>query len=256
MEEENKIKDNYDYENFLNDAIELYGLKKILDDIIELEESIEKIKLNAVQRRFFKMGALLMAQELTERDECDKISSKDMRFKMFYSDSKQVPKFDEKKVCCFTGNRPNKLPWGYDEESEQCKAVKVNIKETVAELAKQGYRLFVGGVAEGGDMFFAEAVLEVMDEYDIKLECAVPCPEQADRWSVESQERYNKIIKKSNYVTVISQQYNRYCFFMRNRYMVDKSSAVIALDYSGQGGSASTIQYAKSRGLKIFDVRA
>ena len=168
---------------------------------------------------------------------------------------KKVPQFDENKVCCFTGNRPSKLPWEYDETSEQCEAVKKKIAEAVTGLIERGYRLFVSGVAEGGDIFFAEAVLEAKKTFDVKLECAVPFPEQADRWSDGSRRRYENILEMSDYVTVISRQYNRYCFFMRNRYMVDKSSVVLSLDYVGQGGSASTVNYAKNKGREIIDVR-
>lgn len=101
---------------------------------------------------------------------------------MELSELKIVPIFARDAVCCFTGNRPHKLPWGKDEGRPECAALKRRITDAVIALAGEGYRLFVCGMALGADIYFAESVLEAKKTVpEIYLECAVPCPEQTGR---------------------------------------------------------------------------
>lgn len=168
---------------------------------------------------------------------------------------KIVPQFESKAVCCFTGNRPHKLPWGRNEDSFEFRAVKSRLVSEINGLADEGYLLFVCGAALGGDMYFAEAVLETKKTRRIFLECAVPFRGQADNWAEEERKRYERIIRESDFVTVLSPFYTRGCMMKRNRYMVDKSSVVITLDYGESGGTAATKAYAEKRGLRIIPLR-
>ena len=42
--------------------------------------------------------------------------------------------------CCFTGHRPEKLPWGLDEADPRCAALRASIGRELASLYRQGYR--------------------------------------------------------------------------------------------------------------------
>ncbi len=168
---------------------------------------------------------------------------------------KIVPQYDKASVCFFTGNRPHKLPWGEDEADKRCIAVKRKLAETVLSLCKEGKRLFVCGMAQGGDTYFAEAVLFLRSAgYDIELECALPCPEQADKWEEKDGKRYAKILADADYVTTVSPRYTKYCMMARNRYMADKSSVCVSLNYDKSGGAAATLKYAKNKNLRIIGI--
>lgn len=165
---------------------------------------------------------------------------------------KIVPQYDKKAVCCFTGNRPPRLPWGSDESSPLCREVKLLISDEAERKIKQGYSLFVSGMALGADTLFAEAVLELKKKYpSIALECALPCANQSDGWSKDNKLRHAKICNAADYVTVLAPEYRDGCMIKRNRYMVDKSSAVVALCFSMSGGTKSTLDYAKKKGVEI-----
>ena len=84
------------------------------------------------------------------------------------------------------------------------------------------------------------------------LECAVPCPEQPNAWDGAAKKRYKKILAAADFVTTVQPLYTRACMLRRNRYMVDKSSAIITLDYSGDGGTAYTVDYAEKAGLTVI----
>lgn len=174
---------------------------------------------------------------------------------MEWSELKIAPVFAREAVCCFTGNRPHKLPWGRDESRTDCIALKQRITDAVISLVGEGYRLFVCGMALGADIYFAESVMEAKKIVpEIYLECAVPCPEQTDGWDAADLKRYGKALELCDFITVVSPKYSPRCMLRRNRYMIDKSSVVVTADYGLNGGTASTVRYAVNKGLRIISL--
>lgn len=155
---------------------------------------------------------------------------------------------DRAVTCCFTGNRPEKLPWGTNENALECIRFKESLRDTLAVLLREGYRHFITGMARGGDLMFAEAVLELNG---VTLEAAVPFPGQPDGWNAADRARYERILKRCDVVTRVSDAYTRYCMFKRNEYMVDCASAVISL-LRGPGGTARTVEYARKKGVRVI----
>ena len=51
--------------------------------------------------------------------------------------------------CCFTGHRPGKLPWRYDEEDRRCLSLKRRIADAVDAAYEEGCRHFLCGMALG-----------------------------------------------------------------------------------------------------------
>ena len=163
---------------------------------------------------------------------------------------------DREKTCCFTGHRPDKLPWGEDESDLRCLRLKRAIAQAVEDAYVSGYRRFITGMARGGDLYFAEAVLTLRAaESDITLECARPCETQADSWPAEERARYQSILERCNYETLVQHSYDRFCMIRRNRYMVDHSSLLIAV-YNGvpKGGTFQTLAYAMKKGLSVHTI--
>lgn len=154
-------------------------------------------------------------------------------------------------TCCFTGCRPQSLPWGYNEKDIKCKALKEKLKAEIIKAAESGYTHFISGMAQGVDTYCAEIVLEMKKNRGIFLEAAVPCETQADKWTDKEKQRYKKILSKADTVTVLSKNHTPYCMHMRNAYMVDKSSLVIAVWGGGDGGTQNTINYAVKNGVNI-----
>ena len=48
--------------------------------------------------------------------------------------------------CCFTGHRPAKLPWGYNESDPRCVKLKERIADAVLLAYQEGYRHFLCGI--------------------------------------------------------------------------------------------------------------
>ena len=160
-------------------------------------------------------------------------------------------------TCCFTGHRPDKLPWGLDENSAECRKLRIEIAIQLEALHSAGIAHFISGMALGCDLLFAEAVLAMREEYDdVTLEAAVPCDSQAHSWPEEQKERYNAILSSCDTVTFVQHQYTPGCMLRRNRYMVDNSSVLLACFNGSSGGTMNTLLYARRQGVKtiIIDI--
>lgn len=152
----------------------------------------------------------------------------------------------EKTTCCFTGHRPNRLPWGEDERDPRCVALKRHLAEKVEEAYLAGCRHFICGMALGCDLYFAQIVLELQKKYpDLLLEAAVPYPEQSKGWPEADRIRYQTLLDQCDLETVVQQHYDRGCMMRRNRYMVEHAGRILAVyDGQGTGGTMRTLHYA------------
>ena len=157
--------------------------------------------------------------------------------------------------CCFTGHRPGKLPWRYNEADPRCLGLKRRIADAVEAAYQEGYRHFLCGMALGCDLYFCECVLALRNAYpDISIEAAIPCPTQADGWPPEQRTRYQNLVDACDYETLVSARYTSSCMQRRDRYMVDHASFLIAAFDGTPGGTRYTIEYAMSRGVSILDL--
>jgi len=162
----------------------------------------------------------------------------------------------EKKTLAFTGLRPQKLPFEFEEESLAYIALKKFLKEQIVELIeKENLCRFISGMALGVDQLCAEIILELKKEYqEITLEAALPCPEQDKIWKQSCREKYRAILEKCDVIYVVSDVYTHYCMHVRNRYMVDKCDIVLAVWDEKPGGTASTVKYAMKLGKEVIAV--
>lgn len=162
---------------------------------------------------------------------------------------------DRSRSCAFTGHRPEKLPWRYDESDSRCVALKERISDAVRAVIESGIRHFICGMAKGCDTYFAEAVIALRDEYDgITLEAAIPCETQASGWSAADRERYLYILHQCDSSTLVSREYTPECMLRRNRYMVDSSCVLIAVYDGRPGGTTQTLNYARKQGVEIIEI--
>ena len=158
-------------------------------------------------------------------------------------------------TCCFTGHRADKLPWQDDERAPGCLRLKAALWDVLQSLYAGGYRHFICGMAYGADIYFGEAVTALRRERpDVTLEAAVPFDGQERRWSPAWQRRYARLAEECDKVTVLHRSYTPECMMDRNRYMVDASSALIAVYNGAPGGTRSTMLYAMRQGVQIVEL--
>jgi uncharacterized phage-like protein YoqJ len=141
------------------------------------------------------------------------------------------------------------------ETDPRCVALKDQIAATLDGIYETGYRRFICGMAIGCDMYFAEAVLALKDLHgDVTLEAAIPFGDQPGRWNEKQRRRYNSLIDRADRVTVLQTVYTSDCMMRRNRWMVDRSSILLACYDGRPGGTMNTILYAGREGVKVIVV--
>ncbi len=154
----------------------------------------------------------------------------------------------------FTGYRPAKLPF-HGESDPLCISLKSRIYDKISELIEDGAGLFYSGMALGVDMWCAEAVLMLQEQYpDIKLTAIVPCKGQESKWRSADQQRYNDILSRCQQVIYVSQEYTDDCMHRRNRALVDICDILVAVYDGKSGGTKYTVDYARKKGREIHQI--
>lgn len=147
--------------------------------------------------------------------------------------------------CCFTGHREHKLKRPEEE-------IRKELEKAVGQAIEDGYTTFITGMATGTDIWAGEIVLQMKKHYpDLKLIAVVPYKGFEKNWDKSSQERYYNLLTHADLVQYICPHYTHYVFQIRNEWMVDRSSRVIAV-YNGEaGGTRNTIRYARNAAVPV-----
>lgn len=94
-------------------------------------------------------------------------------------------------TCCILANRPQKLPWRFQEEDPRCMRLKELLRSQLSLLVTEhGVRHFLSGMERGVDTYAAELVLDLRETYPISLECVLSSEEQAVAWLERERDRF------------------------------------------------------------------
>ena len=156
-------------------------------------------------------------------------------------------KHEKNIACCFTGHR--KIP------QKKYVQIQEKLRDEIVTAIQNGYNFFYAGGAIGFDTMAAQAVLELKTQYPhIKLILVLPCVNQTDGWEQSDIDEYERIRDLADEVIYTSEEYKKGCMHKRNRYLVDHSSLCICYMTRKSGGTAYTVEYATSNGLKIINI--
>jgi len=149
---------------------------------------------------------------------------------------------------CFTGHRPEKLTrfeW----------LIKKDLEKEIRQAVADGMNVFISGMARGVDIWAAQIVLKMRKKnQDIKLICACPYNGFEQGWSEEWKQQYRDILAEADLVKYVCENYSRACFQIRNEWMVDHASRVIAVFNGEKGGTKNTIDYAIRNAIEVIYV--
>ena len=156
-------------------------------------------------------------------------------------------------TACFSGHRPQRFEWGYDERDMRCELLLAKIKNRVSAAVERGFTRFLCGGAIGVDIWCGEIALELKALYGgIELEVVVPCEGQDRNWPHEARERYADLLERADAVTVLNKTYTRTCMMERNLHMVSRSGLLIAVfDGVRHGGTWQTVKMAMRDGVEL-----
>ena len=158
------------------------------------------------------------------------------------------------KVCTFSGHRPQKFPWKFDESDKRCVELKKQLHLAIGQAIIDGYDYFITGGALGLDMWAAEAVLKYKNENELKLEIAKPFDSYNDNLRGEYQRRQQYILQNAAKITAVDTRENwKKAYMLRNQYMINQSGRlIVAMDsMQTRSGAAQTLRMAEKAGLEI-----
>ena len=160
----------------------------------------------------------------------------------------------ENLTCCFTGHRPQSLPFRLNEQDVRCVKLRALLLKLMTKLIKKDLVThFISGMALGIDQICAELVLELKEQHpNITLECAIPCEEQAVNWTEPQRDRYFGIIECCDKETMLQHHYDEDCMMKRNCYMVDASQVILAVWNGKPSGTGNTVRYAQEQGKTVI----
>lgn len=152
-----------------------------------------------------------------------------------------------RKVLAGTGHRPDKLG-GYGAEVS---ARLVDLAR--AALVKYQPDEVISGMALGWDTALALAAIEL----GIPLTAAVPFEGQERKWRPEQQEVFRAILARATTVVIVSPGgYAVWKMQVRNEWMVDRATGLLALWNGSGGGTGNCIEYARTRQVEIVNLWA
>ena len=93
--------------------------------------------------------------------------------------------------CAVIGQHPLRFPWGFDEEDDGCRRMKLEMAQRIMELRQRGVTEFQVACDPGVGLYAAE-IINIMREKDksLRLVCVMPHEEQATKWTPQLRERY------------------------------------------------------------------
>lgn len=152
---------------------------------------------------------------------------------------------DEKLILGVTGHRPDKLG-GYDD----------NVFRDLVELARAhianiGPHKVATGMALGWDQAVAQACVEL----GVPFVAAIPFRGQQSNWPYASQETYHRLLKKAERIVEVAPPgFAPWKMHLRNEWIVDASTMILALWNGTSGGTGSCLQYARAQSRLIRNV--
>jgi uncharacterized phage-like protein YoqJ len=162
------------------------------------------------------------------------------------------------KTCCFSGHRNRDLPFGGDRTVLGMRNLVSTIQLAIETAASQGCDTFISGMADGIDLICAESVHDMIEHgRRVKLICALPYKDQfKEMTSSRDWYIYRMLTAKYPCVTV-SVGYDRGCYRLRNSFMVEHSSKLIAVLRHKETGSGTlqTVRMAAKAGLDMHVIK-
>ena len=164
---------------------------------------------------------------------------------------------DSRTACCFTGHRKRDLPFCGDLTKQGMKNLVSTVHLKCVEAYERGIRTFIAGMAEGADLMCGSVIMDMKGDSrykDIRLICVLPYPEQRKELrSAPDRYIHSLMLESADAVTITGEIADPGRYRKRNQYMVDHSSALIAVYREKQCGSGTlqTINMARRAGSDI-----
>lgn len=145
----------------------------------------------------------------------------------------EIPK---EKAIAFTGYRTAKI-LSNRIDANLINVISTEVYLTISNLYRQGFRVFLSGMADGFDMIAAKAVLRLKKErQDVQLITVIPFRGQEDNYSSADKHNYHQLLKQADHCIYFAESYtDNEQFLRRNDFLLENSSQLVCY-YDGKKG--------------------
>ena len=106
--------------------------------------------------------------------------------------------------CAVIGQNPMRFPWGFDEEDDRCRKLKIELAQQIMMLRQNGVSQFLTACDCGVGLYAAEIVNGLrMSDHDLMLICCTPHEEQATKWAPYLRERYFTMLEQCTLISAV-----------------------------------------------------
>ena len=102
------------------------------------------------------------------------------------------------------GQHPLRFPWGFDEEDDRYRKLKIELSQQIMVLRQSGVSQFLTACDCGVGLYAAEIIngLRTTD-HDLMLLCYTPHEEQATKWAPFLRERYFTMLEQCTLISAV-----------------------------------------------------
>ena len=132
--------------------------------------------------------------------------------------------------CAIIGQYPMRFPWGFDEEDDRCRKLKIELAQQIMALRQSGVSQFLTACDCGVGLYAAEIIngLRTTDQ-DLILLCYTPHEEQATKWAPYLRERYFTMLEQCTYISVVCEVGTPDAQLRAYRQIIDLADVVLAV---------------------------
>ena len=154
--------------------------------------------------------------------------------------------------CCILGSPPLSFPWGYDEEDENCVALKLVLFNKITFLRNQGVTDFYVVIDAGIGLYAAEIINGLREsDGELRLICVVPWEGQATKWTPDLRDRYFSTMENCNDVRTVSPTHTSRCEIIAMLNAIDEVDHVIAIQGEDTALLSVALHYAERLNKQI-----
>ena len=151
--------------------------------------------------------------------------------------------------CAIIGQHPMRFPWGFDEEDDRCRKLKMELAQQIMVLRQSGVSQFLTACDCGVGLYAGEIINGLrMTDRDLMLICYTPHEEQATKWAPYLRERYFAMLEKCTLISAVCEVGAPDAQFQAYKKIIDLADVVLAVydkDTSPTGGAEdSALAYA------------
>ena len=154
--------------------------------------------------------------------------------------------------CAVIGRHPMRFPWGFDEEDDRCRKLKIELAQQIMMLRQNGVSQFLTACDCGVGLYAAEIVNGLrMSDHDLMLICCTPHEEQTTKWAPYLRERYFTMLEQCTLISAVCEVGAPDAQLRAYKKIIDLADVVLAVydrdTQSADSAEDSALVYAMAR---------